>query len=123
MPNNFDFVVQMLAMSLPHLLACVVGLVVVSILRQRAAGAATTAMWCLIAMLVNTLFGVGYYASIQQIAGNFRGENFQKINMAIGLGRQLIESVALVGVVYAVFQDRVSESDNLPELDDWSNPK
>lgn len=123
MPNQLNVAMQIFLMSLPHMLACVVGLVVVSILRQRAAGAATTAMCCLIAMLVNTLFGVGYYALIQQIAGNVGGENFQRINMAVSLGRQLIEGAALVGLVYAVIQDRVSESDNLPELDEWSNPK
>ena len=123
MPNQLNLAMQVLVMSLPHLLACVIGLVMVSIFRQRATGAATTAMWCLIAMLLNTLIGVGYYALIPRIAGNIGGENLQKISMAFSLGRQLIEGAALVGLVYAVFQDRLSESDKLPELDEWSNPK
>ena len=123
LPNNMNFVLQSLAMSLPMLLAGAVGLVMVSIFRQRSPSAATTAMWCLIAMLLNTILGTLVYAMMPVIAGNFGGENQRFISMAINFGRQLIHGAALVGLVYAVFQDRVSESDNLPELDEWSNRK
>ena len=123
LPNNMNFVLQSLAMSLPMLLAGAVGLVMVSIFRQRSPGAATIAMWCLIAMLLNTILGTLVYAMMPVIAGNFGGENQRFISMAINFGRQLIHGAALVGLVYSVFQDRVSESDNLPELDEWSNRK
>ena len=123
LPNNMNFVLQSLALSLPMLLAGAVGLVMVSIFRQRSPGAATIAMWCLIAMLLNTILGTLVYAMMPVIAGNFGGENQRFISMAINFGRQLIHGAALVGLVYAVFQDRVSESDNLPELDEWSNRK
>ena len=123
LPNNINFVLQSLAMSLPMLLAGAVGLVMVSIFRQRSPGAATIAMWCLIAMLLNTILGTLVYAMMPVIAGNFGGENQRFISMAINFGRQLIHGAALVGLVYSVFQDRVSESDNLPELDEWSNRK
>ena len=123
LPNNINFVLQSLAMSLPMLLAGAVGLVMVSIFRQRSPGAATTAMWCLIAMLLNTIVGTVAYAMMPLIAGNMGVENQRFITMAITFARQLIHGTALVGLVYAVFQDRVSESDNLPELDEWSNRK
>ena len=123
LPNNMNFVLQSLALSLPMLLAGAVGLVMVSIFRQRSPGAATTAMWCLIAMLLNTIAGAAVYSMMPLIAGNMGIENQRFISMAITFGRSLIHGVALVGLVYAVFQDRVSESDNLPELDEWSNRK
>ena len=121
LPNNMNFVLQSLAMSLPMLLAGAVGLVMVSIFRQRSPGAATMAMWCLITMLLNTILGSVVFAMMPMIVGNFGGENQRFISMVITFGRQLIHGAALVGLVYAVFQDRLSESDNLPELDEWSN--
>src|SRR5262245_43760615 len=105
MQFDVQFALQMLAWSLPSVLACVVGLLMVSIFRQRATKAATTAMWCLIAMLANTLFGVAFFVVLPWImgmGGGF-GANFQAINMVINLGRQMIEGAALVGLVYAVF--------------------
>ncbi len=123
LPNNMNFVLQSLVMSLPMLLAGAVGLVMVSIFRQRSPGAATMAMWCLIAILLNTIVGTVAYAMMPLIAGNIGGENQRFIIMAITFGRQLIHGTALVGLVYSVFQDRLSESDNLPELDEWSNPR
>jgi len=123
MPNNLNFVFQNLAMSLPMLLASAVGLLMVSIFRQRATGAASTAMWCLIVMLINTIVGALLFAVIPMIAGNFGGENFRLISMALSFLQRLINSGALVGLVYAVFQDRLSESDKLPELDEWPDQR
>ncbi len=123
MPNNFNFLLQNLAISLPILLAGAIGLVMVSIFRRRATGAANTAMWCLIVILLNTILGTVIVSMVPMIGGNFGGENFRLIYGAITLGRQLIHGAALVGLVYAVFQERTADSDNLPELDEWSNPK
>jgi hypothetical protein len=122
MPNNVNFIVQNfivqnVVMSLPMLLAGAVGLVMVSIFRTRATGAANLAMWCLIVILLNTIFGTVLYAMVPRMAG----ENFRSIYMALNLGRQLIHGAALVGLVYAIFQDRLSEADTLPELDEWSD--
>ncbi len=121
MPNNNIFVLQSLALSLPTLLAGAVGLVMVSMFRQRAPAAATTAMWCLIVILLNTILGAALTLLMPLIAANLGGENQRTIFMAINLGRQLIHGTALLGLVYAVFQERTTESDNLPELDEWSN--
>lgn len=120
MPNNMNFVIQNLMMSLPLLLAGAAGLVMVSIFRQRAASAANTAMWCLIVMLLNTVVGTVLYAVIPMLGGNLGGENFRLIYMAISFGRQLVHGAALVGLVYAVFQDRTNATDQLPALDAWT---
>jgi len=120
MPNNMNFVIQNLAMSLPLLLAGAAGLVMVSVFRQRASGAANTAMWCLIVMLLNMIVGTLLYSVIPMLGGNLGGENFRLVYMAINFGRQLIHGAALVGLVYAVFQDRTNATDQLPELDAWS---
>lgn len=123
MPMNANFLLQNLAMTLPTLLASAVGLVMVSIFRQRARVAANTAMWCLIVLLLNTILGAVITGMIPLIARNGGAQNFQMIYMAISLGRQLISGAALVGLVYAVFQERTTEADQLPELDEWSNRK
>lgn len=125
MQFDFQFWLRILAWFVPSILSCAVGLLMVSIFRQRATKAATTAMWCLIAMLGNTLFGFAFFAILPWIAGmgDGLGANFEALNMAVNLGRQLIDGVALLGLVYAVFQDRLSELDELPELDEWSNPR
>ena len=121
MPVNADFLLQNLAMSLPALLGGAIGLVMVSIFRQRATGAANTAMWCLIVLLLNTTVGAFIMGIIPMLGGNAGRENARMIYMAISLGRQLISSAALVGLVYAVFQDRTDESDRLPKQDEWSD--
>ncbi len=121
MPVNTDFLLQNLAMSLPTLLAGAIGLVMVSIFRQRATAAANTTMWCLIVILLNTIVGAVIMGMIPMFAGNAGGENVRMIYIAISLGRQLISGAALVGLVYAVFQDRADESGKLPERDDWSD--
>lgn len=123
MPNNLNFVFQNLAMSLPMLLASVVGLVMVSIFRQRATGAANTVMWCLIVMLINTIFGAVLFAAIPMMAGNIGVENFRLISLALSFLQRLIHSAALIGLVYAAFQDRLSESDKLPELEEWPDQR
>ena len=118
MPVNANFLLQNLAMTLPTLLASAVGLVIVSIFRQRTPAAANTAMWCLIVFLLNTIVGAVITGMIPMVARNGGVQNFQMIYMAIGLGRQLISGAAIVGLVYAVFQDRTNETDQLPELDE-----
>ncbi len=123
MPIQMNLIIQSLAVSLPMILAGAVGLVMVSIFRQRATGAANTAMWCLIVMLANTIVGTLVFSLVPMFAGNVGGGNFRLLYMAINLGRQLIHGVALIGLVYAVFQDRLSESEKLPELDEWSDRK
>ena len=123
LPNNMNFVLQSLAMSLPMLLAGAVGLVMVSMFRQRSPGAATIAMWCLIAMLLNTLLGTVIFEIIPRIVDTFDLGNERMIYMAIDFGRQLIDGTAIVGLVFAVFHERANESDKLPVLEEWSNRK
>lgn len=119
LPDQLSFVLQNLAVSLPTLLAGSVGLVVVSIYRQRAASAANTAMWCLIALLLNTIGGAIVMGLIPILAQNGGVRNIQMLFMVVNLGMRIISGVSIVGLVYAIFQDRLSESDKLPELDEW----
>lgn len=120
MPNNANFLLQSLGMSLPTLLAAAIGLVMASIFRQRATSAASTAMWSLIVMLLNTIVGVFVTALMPMFAGA-GGENTREIYMAIGFVRQLINGAALIGLVFAVFQEREDESEKLPDRDEWSD--
>lgn len=98
MPMNASFLLQNLAMTLPTLLASAVGLVMVSIFRQRAAVAANTAMWCLIVLLLNTIVGAVITGVVPLVARNGGVQNFQMIYMAISLGRQLISGAAWIGL-------------------------
>jgi hypothetical protein len=80
---NANFLLQDLAMALPMLLATAVGLVMVSIFRQRARVAANIAMWCLIALLLNSALGAVITGIIPLIGRNGGVQNTQLIYMAV----------------------------------------
>ena len=109
---------QQMAYAFPGVLAVIAGLVMTSVFRQRSPAAANLAMWCLIAMLLNLVAGVVVFGLMFQFISGIDGERLQSLYMAIGLGQQLIDAAATLGLVYAVFLDRKSETDDLPELDD-----
>ena len=82
MPVNANFVMQNLLMALPMLLAGAVGLIMVSIFRERSRAAANIAMWCLIALLLNTVLGAVILGLVPLIARNGGVQNVQAIYMA-----------------------------------------
>ena len=103
---------QQLAYAFPGVLAVIAGLVMTSIFRQRSPAAANLAMWCLIVMLLNLVAGIVVFGLLFQSIRGIGGESMQSLYMAVGLGRQIINGAATLGLVYAAFMDRSSETDD-----------
>ncbi|MBC7817540.1 MAG: hypothetical protein IAG10_11665 [Planctomycetaceae bacterium] len=114
-----QFVQHLLADS-PMLLASTVGLVIVYRFRQRTTSATSTAMWCLIVILLNKTVGTFLWSLIPFILADADDSIAMIRIVAFHLGRQLIDGAALVGLVCAVFQERSDESNKLAELKESS---
>jgi hypothetical protein len=113
------YVLENLAYSLPTLLAGVVGLVMTSMFRKRSSASAVSARWCLVVLMVNAVLGAIVTGLIPFVLPSGGGH---LTHFIVVLGRNFIDALAVLGLVYAVFQDRATESEQLPELEERHQP-
>jgi hypothetical protein len=101
------FVLENLAYSLPMLLAGVVGLVMTLMFRKRSPASAVRARWCLVVLMVDAVLGAIVTGLIPYMLPSGGGHLAQFI---VFLTWNFIDALAVLGLVYAVFQHRATEA-------------